>query len=205
MKDFEKTVKHFQSLQKRYTTQHNENMCDRVADALEALYEYEDRRSEIEQNPDTDLNTDNQKSPNFLFKETITVFLNNKELVLLDGCKEHYFYGKKPKTYIQRYTDFYDIFIPYQNIMKNYFRSKTSIFTKEKYIKVQFESDDWESLPKFSKIKKSDFKDVKIIHEFCTFDIDPPLTTLAEKLSFGEFQQYCLDNNIDFYLMSMID
>lgn len=38
MNDINKTIKHFESLQKRYTTQHNEKMCERVADALEALY-----------------------------------------------------------------------------------------------------------------------------------------------------------------------
>lgn len=38
MNDINKTIKHFESLQKRYTTQHNGKMCERVADALEALY-----------------------------------------------------------------------------------------------------------------------------------------------------------------------
>ena len=38
MNDINKTIKHFKSLQKRYTTQHNGQMCERVADALEALY-----------------------------------------------------------------------------------------------------------------------------------------------------------------------
>ena len=37
MNDINKTIKHFESLQKRYTTQHNGKMCERVADALEAL------------------------------------------------------------------------------------------------------------------------------------------------------------------------
>lgn len=37
MNDINKTIKHFESLQKRYTTQHNGQMCERVADALEAL------------------------------------------------------------------------------------------------------------------------------------------------------------------------
>ena len=37
MNDIDKTIKHFQSLQKRYITQHNGKMCERVADALEAL------------------------------------------------------------------------------------------------------------------------------------------------------------------------
>jgi hypothetical protein len=39
MNDINKTIKHFESLQKRYTTQHNGQMCERVADALEALYQ----------------------------------------------------------------------------------------------------------------------------------------------------------------------
>ena len=38
MNDINKTIKHFESLQKRYTTQHNGQMCERVGDALEALY-----------------------------------------------------------------------------------------------------------------------------------------------------------------------
>lgn len=38
MNDINKTIKHFESLQKRYTTQHNGQMCERVADALDALY-----------------------------------------------------------------------------------------------------------------------------------------------------------------------
>lgn len=38
MKNLDKTIKHFESLQKRYTTQHNGQMCERVADALVALY-----------------------------------------------------------------------------------------------------------------------------------------------------------------------
>lgn len=37
MNDINKTIKHFKSLQKRYTTEHNGQMCERVADALEAL------------------------------------------------------------------------------------------------------------------------------------------------------------------------
>ena len=37
MNHINKTIKHFESLQKRYTTQHNGKMCERVADALEAL------------------------------------------------------------------------------------------------------------------------------------------------------------------------
>ena len=37
MNNINKTIKHFESLQKRYTTQHNGQMCERVADALEAL------------------------------------------------------------------------------------------------------------------------------------------------------------------------
>lgn len=41
MNDISKTIKHFESLQKRYTTQHNGRMCERVADALEALYRFQ--------------------------------------------------------------------------------------------------------------------------------------------------------------------
>lgn len=82
MKDLQKTIKHFQSLQKRYTTQHNGNMCDRVQDALEALYEYENRRTEIEENPDTA----NNEPVNVLSKEKIIVLLNNQKLVSIDGC-----------------------------------------------------------------------------------------------------------------------
>lgn len=41
MNDINKTIKHFESLQKRYTTQHNGQMCERVADALEALKHFE--------------------------------------------------------------------------------------------------------------------------------------------------------------------
>lgn len=41
MNDLEKTIKHFESLQKRYTTEHNGRMCERVADALDALRLYE--------------------------------------------------------------------------------------------------------------------------------------------------------------------
>jgi hypothetical protein len=43
MKDINKTIKHFESLQKRYTTQHNGQMCERVEDALEALHYYKDQ------------------------------------------------------------------------------------------------------------------------------------------------------------------
>jgi hypothetical protein len=43
MKDLNKTIKHFESLQKRYTTQHNGQMCERVSDALEALYRYREQ------------------------------------------------------------------------------------------------------------------------------------------------------------------
>ena len=42
MYDIDKTIKHFESLQKRYTTAHQGNPCKRVADALEALYRYRD-------------------------------------------------------------------------------------------------------------------------------------------------------------------
>ena len=41
MNNINKTIKHFESLQKRYTTQHNGQMCERVADAWEALYRFQ--------------------------------------------------------------------------------------------------------------------------------------------------------------------
>ena len=41
MNNINKTIKHFESLQKRYTTQNNGQMCERVADALEALYRFQ--------------------------------------------------------------------------------------------------------------------------------------------------------------------
>jgi len=47
MNDINKTIKHFESLQKRYTTQHNGQMCDRVADALEALYCFKNEELEF--------------------------------------------------------------------------------------------------------------------------------------------------------------
>ena len=37
MKDLEKTIKHFESQQKRYKTQHDGRTCERIEDALEAL------------------------------------------------------------------------------------------------------------------------------------------------------------------------
>ena len=37
MKDIEKTIKHFESQQKRYKTQHDGRACERIEDALEAL------------------------------------------------------------------------------------------------------------------------------------------------------------------------
>ena len=40
MYDIDKTIKHFTSLQKRYTTEHNGKACERVEDALEALRFY---------------------------------------------------------------------------------------------------------------------------------------------------------------------
>lgn len=46
MNDINKTIKHFESLQKRYTTQHNGQMCEKVADALEALYHYKSQTGE---------------------------------------------------------------------------------------------------------------------------------------------------------------
>ena len=38
MYNLEKTIKHFENLQKKYETQHNGQMYERVSDALEALY-----------------------------------------------------------------------------------------------------------------------------------------------------------------------
>lgn len=37
MTDNEKAIKHFESLQKRYTTQHNGKQCEYVKTALEAM------------------------------------------------------------------------------------------------------------------------------------------------------------------------
>lgn len=48
MNDINKTIKHFESLQKRYTTQHNGKMCERVADALEALEHFKCREDYFE-------------------------------------------------------------------------------------------------------------------------------------------------------------
>lgn len=48
MNDINKTIKHFESLQKRYTTQHNGQMCERVADALEALYRFKSQEDYFE-------------------------------------------------------------------------------------------------------------------------------------------------------------
>ena len=48
MNDINKTIKHFESLQKRYTTQHNGQMCGRVADALEALYFFKSKEDYFE-------------------------------------------------------------------------------------------------------------------------------------------------------------
>ncbi len=48
MNDISKTIKHFESLQKRYTTQHNGRMCERVADALEALYFFKSKEDDLE-------------------------------------------------------------------------------------------------------------------------------------------------------------
>lgn len=44
MNNIDETIKHFESLQKRYATQHNGQMCERVADALEALYHFKSRK-----------------------------------------------------------------------------------------------------------------------------------------------------------------
>jgi len=40
MNDIDKTIKHFEGLQKRYQKQHNGKMCERVEDALEVLKAY---------------------------------------------------------------------------------------------------------------------------------------------------------------------
>ena len=48
MNDINKTIKHFESLQKRYITQHNGQMCERVADALEALYQLKSQQDYFE-------------------------------------------------------------------------------------------------------------------------------------------------------------
>lgn len=37
MNDINKTIKHFESQQKRYKTQHGGKSCERIEDALEAL------------------------------------------------------------------------------------------------------------------------------------------------------------------------
>lgn len=47
MNNINKTIKHFESLQKRYTTQHNGQMCERVADALEALYFFKSKEDDL--------------------------------------------------------------------------------------------------------------------------------------------------------------
>ena len=44
MNEIERAIKHFEGLQKRYTTQHNGKHCDLVATALDALRE----RAEME-------------------------------------------------------------------------------------------------------------------------------------------------------------
>lgn len=46
MNNINETIKHFESLQKRYTTQHNGQMCERVADALESLYSFKSQKCE---------------------------------------------------------------------------------------------------------------------------------------------------------------
>ena len=47
MNNINKTINHFESLQKRYTTQHNGQMCERVADALEALYFFKSKEDDL--------------------------------------------------------------------------------------------------------------------------------------------------------------
>lgn len=46
MNSIDETIKHFESLQKRYTTQHNGQVYERVTDALEALYYYKSQTGE---------------------------------------------------------------------------------------------------------------------------------------------------------------
>ena len=48
MNDLARTIKHFESLQKRYATEHNGQMCERVADALEALYQVKSQKDYFE-------------------------------------------------------------------------------------------------------------------------------------------------------------
>lgn len=48
MYDVDKTIKHFESLQKRYEKMHQGNACQRAADALEALYLYRDSANNAE-------------------------------------------------------------------------------------------------------------------------------------------------------------
>lgn len=43
MNEIEKAIKHFEGLQKRYTTQHNGKHCEFVKTALAALYEKQKR------------------------------------------------------------------------------------------------------------------------------------------------------------------
>lgn len=43
MSEIERAVKHFEGLQKRYTTQHNGKHCELVKTALEALREKQER------------------------------------------------------------------------------------------------------------------------------------------------------------------
>lgn len=45
MNNINETIKHFESLQKRYTTQHKGQMCERVSDALEALYQLKSQKN----------------------------------------------------------------------------------------------------------------------------------------------------------------
>ena len=48
MNEIEKAIKHFEGLQKRYTTQHNGKHCEFVKTALAALYEKLDRENGCE-------------------------------------------------------------------------------------------------------------------------------------------------------------
>ena len=84
MNDINKTIKHFESLQKRYTTQHNGKMCERVADALEALEYFKEQGismcpkvKNLKIQTQTKLIIDNKKY--FFVGDDISFTLFNKE------------------------------------------------------------------------------------------------------------------------------
>ena len=52
--ELEKAIKHFEGLQKRYTTQHNGKHCEFVKTALTALYEKQEREIGCEHCNNTD-------------------------------------------------------------------------------------------------------------------------------------------------------